>query len=861
VNNNRELALSLLMAESETEAIDLLKAAGYWDDADAWRMCGDMDGNFATIGNQQARPEAALVEKLVNSVDARLMNECLEAGIDPESEKAPHSIPHAISVLFDGKPPSTTTAGTIADWTQKKQLEQARHITVAVTGNKPRQGMPCITIADSGEGQSPGRFPDTFLSINKANKLRIPFVQGKFNMGGTGALKFCGKHSLQLVISRRNPRIIELWKGKGSKWTSSDSRDKQWGFTIVRRERPTGGAGEVRNSIFRYLAPVPSPDGFNYVLSFDGTTLPMFPEENRPYVRESGHGTVIKLYEYDVKGFGSQALMKGGLLSRLEALLPQIALPVRMHECRQYRGEEARSFANSLVGLTVRLGENRGDNLEEGYPTTASFVVRNERMTAQIYAFKDDKAESYRTNEGIIFAINGQTHGAIPKTFFERTRVKMGRLAKSLIIMVDCTAMSVGAREDLFMNSRDRLSNGELRKEIEEELEDIIGKHPGLRELRERRRTEEIASRLEESKPLEHILDSILKTSPTLSRLFLFGQRLSRPNRAEMEDKPGGGQGKEGGDATFEPKPHPTYFRFHKKRYGEMLQRSAEIDRRCRIRFETDAQNDYFERAHLPGSYDLDVIDGALEGANLPHSVTIHDGIANWSIKLPDDQVEVGDKVTIQCTVKDDTLLEAFVNVATITVTAHEEQDRTSTKSRRLTNKSGGANSEGGTGPTGADGTNRAQGGKLTGGIDLPEIIPVHRDDDNWKRHEFDDSTACRVIEDDKDGQSAYSFYVNIDNLYLQTEMKEGREDVALQRTKFVWGNVLIGLALIHDSKQRPQKGSGSDSESDSNTDTVFSQIAATTRALGPFLIPMIDHLGAITEEDVVVLAQRGDDE
>jgi len=30
---------------------------------------------------------------------------------------------------------------------------------------------------------------------------------------------------------------------------------------------------------------------------------------------------------------------------------------------------------------------------------------------------------------------------------------------------------------------------------------------------------------------------------------------------------------------------------------------------------------------------------------------------------------------------------------------------------------------------------------------------------------------------------------------------------------------------------------------------------------LGPFLIPMIDHLGAITEDDVVHLAQRGDDE
>ena len=48
----------------------------------------------------------------------------------------------------------------------------------------------------------------------------------------------------------------------------------------------------------------------------------------------------------------------------------------------------------------------------------------------------------------------------------------MGRLAKSLLVIVDCSQLTVAAREDLFMNSRDRLSNGELRKAIEEELED-----------------------------------------------------------------------------------------------------------------------------------------------------------------------------------------------------------------------------------------------------------------------------------------------------------------------------------------------------------------------------------------------------
>jgi hypothetical protein len=853
----KTLAMNLLYADSEDDVIAILNKAGYWDDPTAWRLYGDRDGNFATIGNQQARPEAALVEKIVNSVDARLLSECLANGIDPESEQAPSTIRHAISAFIEKRTTETTGGGLIESWSHKQQLDQARRISLAITGNKPRQGMPCITIADQGEGQTATRFPETFLSIDRSNKLRIPFVQGKFNMGGTGALKFCGRHGFQLILSRRNPAILAKWANTKSKWASNDPRAHSWAFTIVRRERPTGATGQVRNSVFRYLAPVKSSghqsDG--EVLSFDSDSLPMLPEENRPYTRESEYGSVVKLYEYDTKGFGSQALMKGGLLSRLEALLPNIALPVRVHECRAYKGDEARSFANSLVGLTVRLNENRADNLETDYPTSSSFVVRNERMTARIYAFKEDKADSYRTNEGILFTINGQTHGHLPKTFFERSRVKMGRLAKSLLVVVDCTELSVGAREDLFMNSRDRLSAGELRKEIEEELESIIREHPGLRELRDRRRNEEIENRLEESKPLEDVLDSILKSSPSLSKLFRFGQRLSRPHRGDSDaDIIGGGQGIHVGQGEFKSKPHPTYFRFHRKRDGEKLIRNAEVDRRCRMKFETDAPNDYFERDSMPGHYDIEVLEGPLEGVELSHSCTIHNGIANWSIKLPEDLISAGERVTLQCTVIDDTLIEPFVNVASIELKEHDEHVGIK-KGKRASNHSGGDDGDGGTGNEGADGKNRKKGLNESGGLSLPPMIPVKHGDANWHRHGFDENAACKVIED----EDTYTFYVNVDNIFLRTDMKSADGDVALRQTKFLWGNVLVGLALIHDDKQSRENTEEKNDESESRN--VFARIEQTTRALSPFLIPMIDYLGALNEEDIGKLAQRGDED
>src|SRR5690606_36050800 len=100
-----------------------------------------------------------------------------------------------------------------------------------------------------------------------------------------------------------------------------------------------------------------------------------------------------------------------------------------------------------------------------------------------------------------------------------------------------------------------------------------------------------------------------------------------------------------------------------------------------------------------------------------------------------------------------------------------------------------------------------------------PKPIPVKRNDDNWKQHNFSDTTACKIIEDG-DG---FTFYVNVDNIYLHTEMKDGKDDIGVQRSKFIWGNVLIALAIIHDQRTRP----GTEQD-DSKSTSVFSKVEET---------------------------------
>ncbi|MFX0203419.1 MAG: hypothetical protein ACFFCW_45535, partial [Candidatus Hodarchaeota archaeon] len=403
----RDLCLSLLHADTEDEVVSILTEAGFWEEPEAWHFFGDNENNFAIIGNQQSRPDAALIEKIINSIDARLMGECLKRGVDPEGSAAPKGVREAVAEYFE-KPKgySSSREGKIMNWTGTERTEVARGITLAATGAVGRIGNPCFTVADTGEGQTPRKMPDTLLSLTMTNKLRIPFVQGRFNMGGTGVLQFCGNRNLQLIISKRDPSIAKL--------ETDDETSPFWGFTIIRREDPVRGR---RNSVYTYLAPL---DGS--VLYFPADVLPLMPAYQEAYVRKEQWGTAIKLYEYSIPGFKTNIILD--LMYRLDLLFPEPALPIRLHECRSYRGHKG-SFETTLSGMFVRLNDNKAENLENGFPDSSYISAGGERMVATIFAFKKKKAETYRRNEGIIFTVNGQTHGYLTTDFFRRTTVGM----------------------------------------------------------------------------------------------------------------------------------------------------------------------------------------------------------------------------------------------------------------------------------------------------------------------------------------------------------------------------------------------------------------------------------------------------
>lgn len=807
----KSLCLSLMKADSEEQVIPILKGEGMWDDANCWRLYGDLENNYSAAGNQADEAEAALVEKLTNSRDAILLNECLERGIDPEGEGAPKSVREAVAKFFEENP-DTEIAGQVKEWSDKKRREIARKISLYITGNKPKADVyPCINIADIGEGQTPLRIPETILSLGKSIKLRIPFTHGKFNMGGTAALAYCGKNNLQLVLSRRNPKLL---KGE------IKATDNCWGFTVVRRENPEG---KITSSVYKYLAPINSEEqpGKGDLLSFYSDTMPILAKYNLPYSVESSWGTLIKLYEFKTR-YKQSVQGSGGLLRPLDLLAPDMGLPLRLHECR-YEGDPG-SFEHQLNGLRVRLHDVGSNVLENGYPTSHPMVVNGNTFLVSVYAFKDEKAKTYRdSDKGIIFTLNGQSQGWLEDRFFTRNNVGLGYLKNSLLVMVDCNELDYRAQEELFMNSRDRLRKNPFRDKVEDELEKVLSIHSGLESLQEERKRKLKSEKLDDSKPLESVLANVFKHSSALSRIFFKGERLSNPFKPDNVKSE---------IIKFKGETYPTYFKFKKLRDGEILNREANVGSSARILFETDAENEFFTRKTNKGTHKLYIkengvlIDASQKGFD--YSLNLYNGIATLNLTLTESMHH---GITIDFILEVNHVLRIidppFRNEFILSIKPPVQASPPSNGQRVKP-------------PSDKPGTNREK----SGGIKFPEHYSVYEAE--WGSHGFDKNSSVKVVKSkaskdslkDADQNVEFTFYINMDNIYLQYEIKDDIDNKVVLEAYYKYGVVLIGMSLIYDDTQFK--------DAKERFEGIEDKIADLCRAISPILIPMIKEFGEL---------------
>ena len=771
------------MAETFDEVISLLMNAGYWDNEDVWRDYGNISVNFSSVGNQQSQAESALVEKLINSIDALLLRECHRKGINPnDPEKAPKTIKEAVEIFFD------IPRGNLASLSTSQKVSLAENISLVATGEKEH---PSIIVIDKGEGQLPSKFPETLVSLNQENKVKIPFVQGKFNMGSTGALQFCGPYGLQLIVSKRDPEIVNA--------AEDDPNASDWGFTIVRRFRPKGG---MKTSVFRYLAPNGS------VLTCNGAPLPILPGKYpSAYEKRLEWGTIIKMYEYDLKSKTNILLAPSFHFS---LLLPDAALPIRFYERR--KGFKGRGWEKTLTGIKVQLDE--ASALEPGYPKDRAISINGTALPCTLYVFRREmKKESghesrkkinspYLRSERILFTINGQTHGWLEKAFFRRKSVRLSSyLVDFVLIVVNCTELPREISEDLFMNSRDRLRHNEYRDQIESQLATMIHEDKELRELGLRRRQQELDSKLGDEKPLEDVLRSILEKAPSIARIFSKGSKLKRPfDTREVQEQ-----------ILYTGQFFPSFFDLKSAPYR------IATSRRIFVEYQTDAEDNYFGREDKPGKFQLHLEEGTPK-----FTWSLSSGRFSLGIDLPDDVIEgttyhFTSKVTDYFRDDDSDSDSPFIDSFTIEV------------GKIQVHKPGGKSKH--RGRSDKEGSDK----ETSDGITIPKVKEVFEED--WG-DEFNRFSAL-VVKDD--GMGNYDFYVNMDNIYLLQDIKRiSGVDATILRAQFKYGLVLSSLAFLQDESEEDDRGIDS-----------LNLISKITKKLAPMILPMIHELGDLIIEEI----------
>ncbi|MCX8106659.1 MAG: hypothetical protein N3D80_12400 [Ignavibacterium album] len=566
--SEKELFEKLFNAPTEDDVDKIISKNPLIFSDDNWYPLGGDEKMFGIVRGQQSNPIAALVEKVTNSIDAILTRKCLEAGINPESGEAPRSMEEAIKKFFPEH----------KNWDmQRFRRKQAEEIQVVADG-PPRN--TSVIIYDNGEGQHPEDFERTFLSLVRGNKINIHFVQGKYNMGGSGALVFCGRKRYQLIASKKYDNSGKL------------------GFTLIRQRKIGSSSDPKRFSYFEYLkinGKIPSID----VIEFDA----------KLFGRKFKTGTLIKMYSYQFPsgytGFAQD------LNQSLNEFLFEPVLPILTVDKKE-RYPNNKVLELDLFGLKRRLEEEKNDYVDTffsevyedklfGKVKVTCYVFKTKLENRDVKKSKEIIRERFFRNDmAVMFSVNGQVHGSYSSEFITRT-LKFNLLKDYLLIHVDCTDMNSDFREELFMSDRERLKKGEESSQ----LRDYLGKKLRKSQLDEinRRRKESIGL---ESEDTTELIKSFAKNLPKDSELFKLLQntlKLEERKEKKKESEPKRPKDKVD-EKPFNPKAFPSLFQLHKKKDGVNLV-NLPINSEKTIKFDTDVADDYFDRIENPGDLQL----------------------------------------------------------------------------------------------------------------------------------------------------------------------------------------------------------------------------------------------------------------
>lgn len=619
----KKLLLELYNAPDSDSLYKLIVSYGL-DTPEYWKPYGGNINNAGTFENQQSSPENALVEKLTNSIDAILMKECMVRGIQPKdktSSKVPQTINAATKLFFN------VDNGKWENVVAPERNRIAQNIQIILTGDRKT---PNVAIYDNGEGQNPSSFENTFLSIARGNKNDVPFVQGKYNMGSTGSLVFCGdKHRYQMIISRRN--------------TGLNDSDGLIGFTLVRRHILTPEEEpKYKLTWYEYLV---INDDIPYV---NDQTLDLGLNKT-----QFTCGSVVKLYSYQLTRPSDATL---DLWRELNPLLFESALPILIYENRNFGGN---SSTKPMLGNRTRLALDSNEHVE--FQKSFQINLFNSNIPIQVYLFnRETQNKEFILGKSVVYTLNGQTQGYEPKSFISQD-LGFRNLKEYMLVCIDCSQIGTTARQELFMASRDRLKQGRFYSELRQSIIDLLSNDTHLKQ-KEQEYKGRVFRETGEDKDMVQSLFSKLKGNQDIRKMFsgnngafsFFTKKVKKPVQPEERKE-------EKKKESKKLKRYPTLLKI--KGFEKSPEDFVKVIRKGgkgKITLETDVENSFLSRSDDAGAIEITTLDfgnhgGQGGGQHLPSEDSTKlrvqfSGPCEGEMEVmiePREEAEVGDSIQL----------------------------------------------------------------------------------------------------------------------------------------------------------------------------------------------------------------------
>lgn len=626
--NSEKLFWAIFKAKDEDDLHRIVQENTLLRDNNNWFPYGGRDkndrSNFGTFENQQSNPVPALIEKITNSIDSLLLKKCRLAEIDPKSRMAPNDMATAVEKFFGIK------NGDFSEVPQSGRRSIAEDIQIIAEGDRQ---VPNLIVYDNGEGQHPDDFTNTFLSISRCNKTDIPFVQGKYNMGSTGAVIFCGEHRYQLIGSKLFDKL-------------NNRSSNEFGFTLVRKHPLTADEeGRLKSSWYEYFM----IEGIIPRFTIKELNLGL-------YNRKFQTGSIVKLYTYALPR-GSRSYVTWDLWRDLNQYLYHPALPFLVYEKRWHN---QKTPSKPVLGNKIRLTLDDRDKKEKTITMSISDSKIGE-VPLEVHVFKQDvEQKEFINNKAVVFTVNGQVHGFLTKTFISQ-ELGLSLLRDYMLIQVNCTNVKTSFRQDLFKGSRDRLNEGPKTEFLTDKIIQALKDNEELKILNQNRKNKILRESSEDKSLLESVLSNIPIDKELLKLLknnndFNIFKKLSKTRKEEKGDEK-----KNDKKAKYISKRFPSIFKIDLKENGEGKKiKSIPLNGKGNIKFETDVEDEYLFRPKEKGELEIAVLKASRnkgKGGDGPGPTKIEDifnvtktGPTDQSIKItlePKAPLNVGDEVEL----------------------------------------------------------------------------------------------------------------------------------------------------------------------------------------------------------------------